>query len=404
MNDILDKIEDNDPTMTVLKIGRNVHDDHWVYTDFSTLGVAVGENTHLKELNVDVHSLSGDMSAFQMLFDGLKDNSSICKLHIKGNNRNGNTLGDMGIEILRAYQANSNQLTHLTIEYFQPLQQNGGCGVVADTLSSCTNLKTILLYRCGVTDEQLIPMIDAVRGHRQLEEWELSLNSIGNVGCDALVTLLEEPNCNIQFLDLQANDINLTHEGTIKLANGLADNTKLQTLILGDNPTDRNAELNVDPCIVEDIFTQLVCNTSSISSTFSSNHTLSELSLPLVESLTENFKDTKLTSLLKLNKGVNKGHVAIKKILKYHPIINMEPLFEFVSSEDDERNLKALPYVIAWFGKAKVAIAEEVEEYHIDNRKISAVFEFVRTMPLLFEGIKSLCCHTKSKGVEGQHI
>ena len=252
---------------------------------------------------------------------------------------------------------------------------------------------TIDLYRCGVTDEQLLPMIDAVRGHRQLEELTLTLNSIGNVGCEALVASLEEPNCNIQYLNLEANDINLTHEGTISIANGLANNTKLQTLILGNNPTDRNAELNVDPSIVEDIFIQLICDTSSISSTFSSNHTLAVLSLPLVQvqQLTENFfKDTKLTSLRKLNKGVNKGHVAIKKILQYHPLINMEPLFEFVSSEDDERNLKALPYVIAWFDKAKVVVAEEVDEYHIDQRKISAIFEFVRAMPLLFEGIKSL--------------
>ena len=91
--------------------------------------------------------------------------------------------------------------------------------------------------------------------------------------------------------------------------------------------------------------------------------------------------------------------MAIKKILKYHPIIDMEPLFEFVSSEDDERNLKALPYVIAWFDKAKIVIAEEeVEEDHINRRKISAIFEFVRAMPLLFEGIKSLpptCCQFK---------
>lgn len=357
----------------------------------------------LLELEIDVSNIiQSDTSTFQTLFNGLKQNTSICNLHIKGSSRN--HLGDVGIEILRAYQVNSNQLTQLTIEYFLSLQQNGGDVIVADTLRCCTNLKSIDLYKCSITDEQLLPMVDAVRGHRQLEDWILTLNSIGNVGCEALFTLLEEPNCNIKFLDLQANDINLTHEGTINLANGLTNNTKLQKLILHHNPTDRNAEVNVDPSIVEDIFTQLICDTSSISSTFSSNHTLAVLSLPLVQvqQLTENFfKDTKLTSLLKLNKGVDKGHVAIKKILKYHPIIDMEPLFEFVSTEDDERNLKALPYVIAWYDKAKVVIAEaeeEAEEYHINQQKISAIFEFARAMPLLFEGIKSLpptCCQFK---------
>ena len=373
---------------------KECRNDHHLaqHNDFYRLGVAVGENTHLIELEIDVSNIiQSDTSTFQTLFDGLKHNSSICNLHIKGSSRN--HLCDVGIEILRAYQVNSNQLTHLSVTYFLSLQQNGGDGVLADTLRCCTNLKSIDLYRCRITDEQLLPMVDAVRGHRQLERWILSLNSIGNVGYEALVALLGEPNCSIQFLNLEANDINLTHEGTINLADGLTNNTKLHTLILGDNPIDRNAELNVDPSIVEDIFTQLVCDTSSISSTFSSNHTLSGLSLPLVQvqQLTENvFKNTKLTSLLKLNKGVDKGHVAMKKILKYHPNINMEPLFEFVGTEDDERNLKALPYVIDWFDKAKVVIVEEVEEYYIDERKISAIFEFTRAMPLLFEGIKSL--------------
>lgn len=139
---ILDTIEDNDPTFTILNIGQSYnllnHDD------FSALGVAIRENTHLIELNVDVDSLSpGTISTFQMLLNGLKHNSSICKLHLKGDNHS--AFGDVGIEILRAYQANSNQLTHLTIEYFQPLQQNGGGGIVADTLRCCTNLKVLLI-------------------------------------------------------------------------------------------------------------------------------------------------------------------------------------------------------------------------------------------------------------------
>ena len=154
--DLLDRIEDNDPTLTVYRHAYLLNHD-----DYSALGVAIGENTYLTELEIHFVSISqdDDISTFQTLLDGLKDNSSICKLHIKGNNRNGNTLGDVGIEILRAYQANSNQLTHLTIEYFQPLQQqqNGGGGVVSDTLRCCTNLKTIDLYRCSITDEQLLP-------------------------------------------------------------------------------------------------------------------------------------------------------------------------------------------------------------------------------------------------------
>ena len=237
--DILDKIEDNDPKLTTYRHFYNLlnHDD------FSALGVAIGENTYLTELEIHFVSISqdDDISTFQALFDGLKHNSSICKLHLKGDNRN--ALGDVGIEILRVYQDKRNQLTHLIIDDFLPLQQNGGGGVITDALSSYKNLKTIDLYSCSITDEQLLPMIDAVRGHRQLEELILTFNSIGNVGCETLVTLLEEPNCNIKYLDLQANIINLTHDGASNLANGLANNTKLKKLILGDNPIETQSSM-----------------------------------------------------------------------------------------------------------------------------------------------------------------
>ena len=151
---ILDTIEDNDPTFTVLNIGQSynlLNHDH-----FSALGAAIGENNHLTELKIDVSSINqSDISTFQSLFDGLKQNSSIGKLHIKGRSRN--HLGAVGIEILRAYQVNSNQLTHLVIEYFLSLQQNGGDGIAADTLRCCTNLKTIDLYSCN--GDTLVPLL-----------------------------------------------------------------------------------------------------------------------------------------------------------------------------------------------------------------------------------------------------
>ena len=106
-----------------------------------------------------------------------------------------------------------------------------------------------------------------------------------------------------------------------------------------------------------------------------------------------------LATVLDLNKGTNKSHVAIKKILKYHPNIDMEPLFEW--DADGEQSLKALPYVIDWFKRAKEAVADEDMladnededdedddyDYCVDERKLSAIFQFAKAMPLFFEGI-----------------
>ena len=115
---------------------------------------------------------------------------------------------------------------------------------------------------------------------------------------------------------------------------------------LGSNP--------FDPSLVG-IFSTVLCNTSSVNDTYSSNHTLVNLLL-LDEQHGQDVDH--LATLLDLNKGRNKSNVAIKKILKYHHNIDMEPLFEWVA--DGEQTLKALPYVIDWFERAREAVADEV--------------------------------------------
>ena len=177
-----------------------------------------------------------------------------------------------------------------------------------------------------------------------LEELCLFANRIGNAGCEALATFLIDPNCNLRTLNLARNAI--TTEGAMTIANSLRTNKKLQRLFLYGNPIDQS---------IEDTFCNILCNTTSIRHTYSSNHALKTFDLggqPLSQHL---------ESLLKLNKDTdNEHHASIKKILKYHPNIDVEPLFEWGAEEDDEeRNLKALPYVMGWFDRAGVAVAEE---------------------------------------------
>ena len=73
----------------------------------------------------------------------------------------------------------------------------------------------------------------------------------------------------------------------------------------------------------------------------------------------------------------------MKKILKYHPNIDMSPLFEW--DLDGEQTLKALPYVVDWFERAEEAVAgdEDREDYQIEKKKLSAIFQFAKAMPLL---------------------
>ena len=362
----LRRVESNDNTLTTLKIKNCNFDRNGRFNssdgrDFSTLGSSIGENTHLTTLVITPN----DENLFDVtnrgFFDGLKHNYSIhslvlhCDMHEIG----------VGHEVLNTYQE-SNNLTCLYIG--QADLRNGGDVVLAETLRRCTNLREFELFNCNITDVQLLPLIEAIRGYRSLEQLSLFGNSIGRAGCEAIAALLRDPNYNLRSLDLSGNDVH--NDGATTLANALLNNTKLRILNLHGNLINQS---------VVDIFARVLCNTSSINKIYSSNHTFEQLGL------SSHGVGYQLDSLLQLNRYTNKSHVAIKKILKYHPSIDMEPLFEWNMEGNGERDLKALPYVIAWFGRARDAVAGTEEGgSKIFRRKLSAIFQFAQDMPLLF--------------------
>ena len=60
--------------------------------------------------------------------------------------------------------------------------------------------------------------------------------------------------------------------------------------------------------------------------------------------------------------------------------MDMAPLFE-LDAKEGEQNIKALPYVVDWFGRDMGAL--EVK-YNLVERKLSAIYQFAKAMPLLF--------------------
>ena len=231
----------------------------------------------------------------------------------------------------------------------------------------------------AITDEYLIPISEVVsRG--EVERLELFGNEITTIGCDTIATMLRDTNSNLQKVNLHNNDIGL--DGAYIIANSLHGNTKLKILWLSYNRFSTNYRPNPN---LQNAFVRLLCNTDSINDTYLSNHTLEQVTLSCRD------KSQQLKSLLELNKFTNKSHVAIKKILQFHPNIDMKQLFGWDS--EDEESLKALPYVISWFSRAKVAVSEvqndikapvDSFEYNIDQRKLSAIYQFARYMPLQF--------------------
>ena len=119
----------------------------------------------------------------------------------------------------------------------------------------------------------------------------------------------------------------------------------------------------------ERYFSKLVCDASSISETYLSNHTLESLGIPLPDHPTD------LVSSMNLNaSNEDKEQVARMKTLQHHSHCNIQPFFEW--------EFKVLPLMIAWFEKA--ATCTTTFEEKLNKMKLSVTYDFVREFPMLY--------------------
>lgn len=125
---ILRLVQQNEPTLTTLRVGDcdgdyaaclyngdNVRDSdgndvqHFYLPSryLSNLGAAIGQNTHLTTLGIELHDeVALNADADDALYEGLKQNSSIGKLVLLCSDRR--IFGGLRHEILQAYQENNN--------------------------------------------------------------------------------------------------------------------------------------------------------------------------------------------------------------------------------------------------------------------------------------------------------
>ena len=375
--EMLNMVEKNDDTFKLLSIGYSHLGTGYSSSkssDYSRLGIAIANNIHLKELQVNIHNEELSAVEDSTFYDDLKRNSSIQKL-LLDSDRHDNELNEIGRRILKAYQGNN--LTHLCIDAIGI--QLGDIASITTTLKWCSNLNFINISNCSITDEKLLPMVEALVGHPSLYMLQLDENLIGNEGCEILSRLLDDPSSDLKFISLRSN--NVGNQGAIAFANSLA-NAKLESLSLFNNPADIS---------VDSAFSKALCDISSILNTYQSNHTFTQLYFEddyLGADYPGESYGEHLLSLLIMNEDKNKKHVTIRKILRYHTNMDMKSFFQLGSDDDEEKgNLKALPYLFAWFDRAREAVTKSDEEeggYTVEERKLSSIYQYVRAMPLRF--------------------
>ena len=419
---ILDRIMRNDGDTKKLFIQDMRYDaNDLVYVpkssvDMGWLGYFIGKNNHLEVLYIrGCDNVS--FEAFEQFLVGISHNKSITSLDLDSMDLfDGKTFTMLG-----PFFGNNKKLGTLTIrECDEWGDDDEGSRLLALALGSCSLTKLFLTNN----DLECVDIITALSMHPHLQEIDFEDNRLGRNGCIALATLLEHSVPHLQVLDIGGNQID--DEGIDVLVPALKTCRNLEILRLYscpsitakgwqkfasilESPISRITDLNLlnnhvlgssgealasfakalvnnhrlktlsitgmsSEGETERAFSKLLCDTSSITSTFLSNHTLNCMG-DMAHGVSHG-AGVSLLRLLSLNQRDDKKEVIMIKILQKHNNFDMTPFFEW--------EFKVLPVMINWFERALAIDMPEDYEPNIGPRKLSSIYQFVRGMPLLY--------------------
>jgi len=404
---------------------KSQHDEYWIRNhygeegnncieyvpegakDMGWLGYFIGKNDHLKHLYFrDCDAMNIDV--IKPFFSGVSRNKSIASLDFRMDQLDGEIF-----TLLEPFFKNNSNLITLSID--EGDLDDDGWRLLALAIGSSKNksLQNILLTESNISDEALVDIITSLSMHPQLQEINLSENRLNKNGCKALATLLQNSATQLQNLDLGDNELDdesiyalvpalkncyqlhtlrlsrnesITSSGWQQLASILEPPTSklIRVLLLGNNINDdalaafasslvNNYTLNTlkidnNESITRgrEAFLKLLCDTSSVNSTFLSNHTFNYLGT---------VSTNPLRPLLELNRNEDKKKVAMIKILQHHNDFDMTPFFEW--------EFKVLPLMMHWFERASAIPSMSLGfGQRVRRGKLSSIYQFVRGMPV----------------------
>ena len=219
----LQRIEQNDPGITsLLWRDSNFNDEPGIIPQ--RVGIAIGNNIHIKHLQCE-NFLD------EAICRGIAKNRSITHLHLHEIHHL-EVISEL-ISILFPFFGNNNKLCCLSLNSCElgeshPLYTNAIITALATALSTFNTLKLFDLGANSLTQDRAAEIINALRGHTNLNKINLSLNRLGKKGFLALVRVLKI--CKVSDLDLGYCDID--DECATILVNALQKDTSLKKLCL----------------------------------------------------------------------------------------------------------------------------------------------------------------------------
>ena len=337
------RIQRNDPSLHGVRVRiDNGHPNVPLRGDSAeALGRGIGNNIHLRELELTsgagINYCYGGKEAFLLLCEGISQNRSIETVSFVDHYAR---FGADLIQSLTPFFEHNNNLKSIT---FRGTDTTSSL-LVAPLMRRVTPLETLDLGSSLVDSESVEALVAALQDNPTMTPKSICLrnNFIFTDACRSLATLLQDPRCKLEILDLSFNT--LDDSSAILFANALIGNTNLKQFIMKDKDED---EENDDALKTSGFraFSQTLCNTTNINTTYASNHTLQVLHCKgnLEYDLDYDSDDDTETELelhsdisqyLIWNSNENKKIVARKKVFMKHFVNNftMEP-FEGMEPE-----------------------------------------------------------------------
>jgi Ran GTPase-activating protein (RanGAP) involved in mRNA processing and transport len=422
--DILRMLRDGDPNWSKKLFIVNEENDDGLMNDFVVregddfgwLGYFIGKSEVVEELYI--HNLPEAGDGINSFFEGMSQNRSLKDLYIRDD------IGVDGWSRLGSFFENNRNLLDLELEEFTIGQESAQYIASAFERMKYNSLKYLSMNGTNISDEGVTHIVTALRSQPWLENLSFGGNNIGRSGCISLGNTLSNwsasnklktlslDNNAIDDGGLQAlvsgmmnccslNRLNLSYnqsitadglrslspllqskrhsletlllyginyfgdDGAVSLAEGLRGNKSLKELLLSPSTAGITA-------VGWSAFSKLLCDTSTINTTYLSNHTLTTMGCYDNRDTPEDIHWWLATNTYE--------QAAICKILRSHPDLDMEPFFKL--------KMQFLPAVMSWFERVEPIEDELIEDELIDeserscqSRKLSALYKFVRAMP-----------------------
>ena len=350
------RIKRNDPTLKEVIVDLQNESQLHLENDIEALGKAIGNNTHVCKMWLHLMLRARDnaneakLNLFQLFLEEISQNRSIENLWLDYQELQ---LGaDLIVRSIGPFLERNNNLKTFRITFFRiELNRDNMNSIMAPLVRRETPLEKLDLGWNSIDDDSVEALVTLFLGNPAMapKEIDLSGNCISDNGCRSLATLLQNPRFTLEKLNLYENDVKVN--SAILFVNALVGNTTLK-------------ELNINgDCISTEYmttgglraFSQSLCDTTNINTTYSSNHTLQvlaylggymspdyELDDPdydsdddyEIELRIENKLHLEISQYLSWNANDNKTIVARKKLFMNHFVTNftMEP-FEGMEPE-----------------------------------------------------------------------